>query len=151
MSCLYDWTIAWQVRLNPAKCEALNISHKLSPPQFTYTINGGTISWKPLVKYLGIYVNSKLTWSDHCKLTASEATRILNILCRTIYSYIAMFGCSTLAKDVAYMSVVRPCMEYACMCGVESPYLLQGIVPCLMRSKIVLQDGLWRPIGTQKL
>ena len=22
LSCLYDWTVAWQVRLNPAKCEA---------------------------------------------------------------------------------------------------------------------------------
>ena len=35
--------------LNPAKCEALNTSHKLSPPQFTYTVNGGAILWKPLV------------------------------------------------------------------------------------------------------
>ena len=75
LSCWYDWTVAWQVHLNPAKCEALNISHKLSPPQFTYTMNSGAISWKPLVKYLGIYINSKLTWSDHCKLTASQATR----------------------------------------------------------------------------
>ena len=38
------------VRMNPAKCEALNISHKLSPSQSTYTVNGGTISWKPLDK-----------------------------------------------------------------------------------------------------
>ena len=95
--------------LNPAKCEALNTSHKLSPPQFTYTANGGTISWKPLVKYFGIYINSKLTWSDHCKLTASKAARILNIMCRT------MFGCSALAKDMAYRSIVRPCMEYTCV------------------------------------
>ena len=83
------------------------ISHKLSPPQFTYTVNDGTISWKPLVKYLEIYINSKLTWSDHYKLTPSKATRILNILCRTMY------GCSTLVKNVAYGSIVRPCMEYA--------------------------------------
>ena len=115
-SCLYDWTVAWQVHLNPAKCEALNLSHKLSPPQFTYTVNGGTISWKPLVKDLGIYISSKLTQSDQCKLTASrsKAIRISNILHRT------MFGCSTCtlaidAKDVAYRSIVRLCMEYACV------------------------------------
>ena len=46
---LCDWTVAWQVRLNPARCEALNISNKRSPPQFTYTINGGAISWESLV------------------------------------------------------------------------------------------------------
>ena len=110
LSCLYDWTVAWPVHLNPAKCEAFNISFKLSPPQFTYTINGETISWKPLVEYLGIYVNSKLTWSDHCKLIASKATRILNIL------RITMCGCSALAKDVALSGI-----HGVCLCGVESP------------------------------
>ena len=100
LSCLYDWTAAWQVCLNPAKCETLNISHKLSPPQFTYTVNSGTTSWKPLVKDLGIYINSKLTWSDHCKLTASrcKAIRISNILHKT------MFGCSALAIDAKDMA-----------------------------------------------
>ena len=32
LSRLYDWTVAWQVWLNPAKCKALNISNKHSPP-----------------------------------------------------------------------------------------------------------------------
>ena len=41
-----------------------------------------------------------LQWSDHCKLTASKATKILNVLHRT------MFGCPALAKDVAYQSIV---------------------------------------------
>ena len=44
LSRLYDWTVAWQVRLNPAKCKAFNISNKHSPPQFTYTIGDGSIS-----------------------------------------------------------------------------------------------------------
>ena len=44
-----DWTATWQVRLNPAKCEALNLSNKHSPLQFTYTIGGGPILWKSLV------------------------------------------------------------------------------------------------------
>ena len=106
---MYDWTATWQVRLNSAKCEALNLSNKRSPPQFTYTIGGGPILWKSLVRYLGVYINSKLTWSDHCKVTASKASRILNVLRRT------MFGCSAHAKDVAYKSIVRPCLEYACV------------------------------------
>ena len=58
--------------------------------------------------YLGIHVNSKLTWSNHCRIIASKATKLLNVLCRTT------FGCLTLAKDVAYKSIVRPSMEYAC-------------------------------------
>ena len=75
---------------------------------YDYSINGGVIQWKPFVLYLGIHVNSKLTWSDHCRIIASKATKLLNVLRRTMY------GCSTLAKDVAYKSIVRPSMEYAC-------------------------------------
>ena len=54
---IYCWTVAWQVRLNPGKCEALNITNKRAPIQFDYTINSGAIRWKPFVRYLGIYVN----------------------------------------------------------------------------------------------
>ena len=68
LSQISEWTVAWQVRLNPGKCEALNITNKQAPIQFDYTINRGVIQWKPFVRYLGIYVNSKLTWSNHCKI-----------------------------------------------------------------------------------
>ena len=105
---IYSWTVAWQVRLNSGKCEALNITNKRAPIQFDYTINGRAIQWKPFVRYLGIYVNSNLSWSYHCKMVASKASKLLNVLRRT------MFGCMTLAKDVAYRSIVRPNVEYAC-------------------------------------
>ena len=49
---VFDWTVTWQVRLNPAKCEGLNLSNKHFPPQFVYTIGGEPISWKSLVRYL---------------------------------------------------------------------------------------------------
>ena len=91
LSRIFCWTVAWQVRLNPGKCEALNITNKRAPIQFDYTVNGGVIQWKPFVRYLGVYVNSKLTWSDHCKKIASKATKLLNVLHRT------MFDCSILA------------------------------------------------------
>ena len=66
---VFDWTVAWQVRLNPAKCQALNLSNKRFPPQFVYAIGGKPISWKSLVRYLGVHINSRLTWSDHCRVT----------------------------------------------------------------------------------
>ena len=77
---MFDWTVTWQVRLNPAKCEALKLSNKYFPPQFVYTIGGEPISWKSLVRYLGVCINSKLTWSDHCRVTASRASKVLNVL-----------------------------------------------------------------------
>ena len=57
LSCIFCWTVAWQVRLNSGKCEALNITNKQAPIQFDYTINGGVIQWKPFVRYLGLILN----------------------------------------------------------------------------------------------
>ena len=99
---VYDWTVTWQVQLNSGKCEALNLSNKRSPIQFTYTIGGGPGSISE-----SIYINSKLIWSDHSKVIASRASKILNLLQQT------MFGCSAHAKDVAYKSIVSPCLESA--------------------------------------
>ena len=103
------WTIAWQVRLNP---EPLNITKKQAPIHFDYTINGGVIQWKPFVCYLGIYVNSQLTWTNHSNMIASKATKLLNVLRRT------MFGCSTMAKDVTF----KRALLGVCLCSVESPH-----------------------------
>ena len=47
-------------------------------------------------------------------MAASRASRVLNVLRRT------MFGCSAHTKNVAYKSIVRPCLEYACV--VWSPH-----------------------------
>ena len=43
LSRLSEWTVTWQVQLNPGKCEALNVTNKRAPIQFNYTFNGGVI------------------------------------------------------------------------------------------------------------
>jgi len=46
----------WQLKLNIAKCEAITITNKRNPVNFTYCINGQSISWNNSVGYLGVLV-----------------------------------------------------------------------------------------------
>ena len=39
------WVTRWQLNLNSTKCEALMISNKHKPVQYTYSINQRSISW----------------------------------------------------------------------------------------------------------
>ena len=71
------------------------------------------------MKYLGVIINSKLKWNDHCQYLVSKATKCLNRIRR------AMFGCTQAAKIGAYKALVRPHLEYAC--AVWSPYAAQDI------------------------
>ena len=114
LSRIYNWSTKWQLKLNPQKCDALNISNKRSPVVFNYFIGSSPISWSKKVKYLGIIFNSTLKWHDQCHYVVSKATQCLNRLRR------AMYGCTSAAKAHAYKAIVRPCLEYACT--VWSPY-----------------------------
>ena len=96
----------WQLPLSPSKCEALNITNKRSPVSFVYTIGSVSVAWKSRVKYLGVIISSKLKWNDHCQHIVHKATQSLNRLRRTMYGY------TDRAKATAYLTLVRPCLEY---------------------------------------
>ena len=71
------------------------------------------------MKYLGVHINSKLNWSTQCQMIAAKATKVLNVLRRT------MFGCDLKARGRAYKAIVRPLLEYACV--VWSPYTAKDV------------------------
>ena len=58
------------------------------------------------MKYLGVVITSNLKWNDHCKRIVQRATQSLNRIRRTMY------GCTEKAKTLAYLALVRPCLEY---------------------------------------
>ena len=114
LTAISNWTNCWQLKLNIVKCEALAITNKWKPVNFTYYINGQSILWNNPVKYLGVLVDGKLSWSKHCRYAINKATKSLNCLRRS------MFGCSCVAKCAAYKAVVCPTLEYAAV--VWSPH-----------------------------
>ena len=116
---MYEWTVRWLLRLHPGKCEAITLTNKRSPITFSYSIGLHSVSWVKQVKYLGLYVSPKLDWSLQCKHAASRATARLNRLRRVMY------GSSPIAKAIAYKSLIRPHLEYACQ--VWSPYTSKNI------------------------
>ena len=129
--------ISWQMVLNPAKCEALCITNKLSSPVFQYEFKVHPIKWVSSVIYLGVTISPNLKWNSHCYLRAGRlATRIFNILRQT------MFGCSTTAKSWAFQSLVLPMLVHTS--PVWSPYTKQNID--LLES--VLHRGAWWACGS---
>ena len=101
------WCNYWQMKLNPHKCELLCISNKCIPSKFDYVINGSQLNWHTSVRYLGLHINSMLSWNDHCSTIPAKATRILNFLCHTMY------GCSKDSKYKCFRAFVLPILEYA--------------------------------------
>ena len=82
------------------------ISYKRSPPA-SYRLNNHLLSTKSVVRYLGVFINSHLKWSDHVKYTTAKATRSLNFLWHSLYT------CPSSVKAAVYKCIVRPILEYA--------------------------------------
>src|SRR5260221_14137759 len=57
--------------------------------------------------YLSVTISSDLRWNKHIATISAKATKILNFVRRSIYC------CPPEAKSLAYISQVRPHLEYA--------------------------------------
>ena len=70
-------------------------------------MDGQLISKAPSQKYLGVTIDSKLSWSEHCHKVASKARSTLGIVRRSLPS------APQEVKSKAYQALVRPQLEYA--------------------------------------
>ena len=70
-------------------------------------------------KYLGVILDSKLTFNQHVESICAKATRILN-LCRRNLSM-----CPPATREIAYKALVRPQLEYASTAW--NPHTLKNI------------------------
>ena len=108
LSSIAQWAKKWLFCLNPLKCDIIIISNKHSLPLPSYHLDSSAISHHPVVRYLGVLVDSKLNWNEHCKYVSAKASRSLNFLRHRLYNS------SISIKSIAYKCIVRPVLEYAC-------------------------------------
>ena len=74
---------------------------------YTYAMMGQPITSVTQHKYLGVELDSKLTWNEHISAITGKANSSLSFLRRNLYN------CPEQIKMQAYHSLVRPHLEYA--------------------------------------
>ena len=104
---LCRWADDWQMDFNPSKCYVLSITRKRVPLSYPYTINGVQLEHVKNHPYLGLELDSTLSWNPHMKNTLTKSQRTLNLLRRNLHD------CSPKTKETAYKTLVRPTLEYA--------------------------------------
>ena len=99
---------------NPSKCNVMNISKGRNPESNKYSLKGTVLETVSTAPYLGVNISSNLNWHTHIKKTVAKANRSLGFIRRNLK------GASQAAKAQAYLSLVRPQLEYCST--VWSPY-----------------------------
>jgi len=107
------------MRFNSKKCHILYICHQCNKSSSVYYLGTDVLSTVSSHTYLDITVSSDLKWHEHISNICLKATRTLNFVRRNTYC------CSQEAKNLAYLSLVRPHLEYAA--AAWDPYTAKDI------------------------
>ena len=114
LDILQQWEISNKMQFHPDKCQILQITNKRNPINSTYYIHGTSLKLFDSAKYLGITIDSKLSWDPHCKNTYNKASFMLSFLERNLKK------CPPHIKLKCFNALVRPILEYSC--SVWDPY-----------------------------
>ena len=93
---------------HPDKCSVLTITNKKNPVKHNYFLHNHTLESVSSAKYLGITLQSDLKWTQHANNIVANANKSLGFLKRNLKTS------NTNIKSQAYLSLVRPKLEYAC-------------------------------------
>ncbi len=107
LNTLEKWEDTWQLCFNPSKCFVMRLTHSRSPKHFDYMLGNQKLSETDGHPYLGVFISNKLTWNQHVKEITSKANRTLGFIRRNLHS------CPRKTKEAAYMTLVRPLIEYS--------------------------------------
>ena len=103
---LAEWEKKWLMSFNPSKCSTISITRKKKRITHDYSLHDQVLERTEDATYLGVQLNSQLTWTNHINRTCSKANRNLAFLKRNLPIK------SQHVKVAAYKGIVRPVTEY---------------------------------------
>ena len=114
LNTVTSWFKTWKLNLNPTKSAAKIFSLKhYKDPQLVY-IDNQPIQWNKKddsVKYLGVFLDEKLTWKIHINKKLTQGYTRMNTLYPLVNSKSTLQMKSSI---LLYTSIIRPLVTYAC-------------------------------------
>ena len=103
---LADWEKKWAMAFHQDKCSTIRISRSRKPVIMDYTLEGHVLETEDYTRYLGVELQSNLSWNRHIDQTVKKANSMLGFLRRNLKVS------SEETKTSAYRSMIRPLLEY---------------------------------------
>ena len=105
---LHQWSQTWQMQFNTDKCYIMHFTLRRNITFADYNLGGRTLSTVTDYPYLGLSFSNNLSWQKHISNITSRANRMLGLVRRNLRK------CSTRIRQQAFVSLVRPHLEYCC-------------------------------------
>ena len=110
LEAVEEWSKMWGMQFNTLKSEVMTITNVRKPIETTYNLSGKDLDKKESIKYLGVWIDNKLSFKKHIEEKVKKSKTVLNMLRRNL-----LFAPKSV-KAKAYISTVRPIIETASIC-----------------------------------
>src|SRR5215469_9248474 len=105
-----EWAVENAMKINSSKSKAVSFTRARVKHPLHYSLANTLVPEASSCRYLGIILRSDLSWTDHVNYTVKKAWKALHFTMRILKK-----GNSN-TKSLAYMSLVRPILEYGAAC-----------------------------------
>ena len=117
--CISDWSDAWQLPLSVQKCKWMYISNRGTDLLGPCALQGSSLDKIDETKNLGVFFNSRLTFSTHISFIVAKAKSRSFLLFKNFTS------CDLKALILAFTSYIINILDYCS--PVWSPHSLEDI------------------------
>ena len=110
---LFEWSLKNKMKFHPAECKALsvinqrNILYNLPFTIFNYKLQNSYIDYVHSQVDLGVTINHKLNWNEHCEKLVNKASSQLGLLIRPCH-----FTTTKKHNKTFYLIIVRSIFEH---------------------------------------
>jgi len=103
------WSKTWQMEFNVTKCTAITFKNQNKRKWIShhYTMHGKQIDRSNTTAYLGVQLDSNMSWTTQVNTVASKGQKLVGMMWRNLNQ------CHQRLKEKAYIAIIRPCLEYA--------------------------------------
>lgn len=109
---LNSWLDSHGLLFSYSKCKSVIFSRKRVIPPVTITIGDNVIDILPHVKFLGVFLDSKLSFKKHIEFILAKCEKNLNIL-RVLSG--VWWGSHPFCQRLIYNAIIRSVIDYGCI------------------------------------
>ena len=104
---LMQWEQSWSMEFHPDKCKVLRITNKRKVIKYRYLLHNVNLKEVSNAEYLGVTMNTRLSWKKHVHEICGKANQTRQFLRRNLVA------CKPETKLQCYKTFIRPIVEYS--------------------------------------
>jgi hypothetical protein len=124
---IYDWGTNNKLMFNVSKTNCTLFTRKLKYTKPVIEFGGERLELVEHFKYLGLIIDSKLSWRSHAHYIKVKATQVLNNLLKFARN---QYGLNEKAIEIIYKGAVLPLISYGCSVwvnGIDRKFIVEPL------------------------